>query len=84
MIDWNALDHFNQIVLIAKQMLASQADEQFKLFRTNAFKVIHAVVDKGMDYPMKIEILVNLEYCSLLESFPIIYRERNTVNYQDE
>jgi len=29
-----------------------------KAFRTDALKVLNAVVDKGMDYPLKIELLV--------------------------
>jgi len=55
LIDWNTLDYFEQIIFIAKNMLAaSSQDKKFMPFRKNALKVIHAVVDKGMDYPNKI------------------------------
>jgi len=29
--------------------------------------VIHAVADKGMDYPLKVELLTNLEYTKLMK-----------------
>ena len=35
-------------------------DPSLKYYRRNAFKVISAVVEKGMDYPLKIEVLVGL------------------------
>lgn len=40
-----------------------------KAFRSDALKVINAVVDKGMDYPLKIDILVQVEYVKIMQSF---------------
>lgn len=40
-------------------MLAlSLQDKKMIIYRRDALRVISAVVDKGMDYPLKIEILV--------------------------
>lgn len=59
LIDWNALDTFSQIILISQQLLASLASDPSLLqFRKRAFQVLHAVVDKGMDYPLKVDVIV--------------------------
>ena len=47
-----------------------------KKFRNNALSCIHAIAYKGMDYPLKVELLVNLGFLDILESFKIKYRER--------
>jgi hypothetical protein len=47
-----------------------------KKFRKNCIRVVHAVADKGMDYPLKIEVLMGLEYTPLMASFQIKYRDR--------
>ncbi len=39
--------------------------------------MIHSVADKGMDYPLKIEVLVNLEYAGIMQSFKMSHRNRN-------
>lgn len=55
LIDWNALDHFERIILMARQFLdASVSDPKFKVYRKSALRVVHSAVDKGMDHPNKI------------------------------
>jgi hypothetical protein len=49
-----------------------------KPFRKNCMQVIHSVVNKGMDYDAKIDVLVGLQYIELIESFELKYRERST------
>ncbi len=59
-------------------MLVNAGTHQgLKRFRKNLVRVIHAVADKGMDYPLKIDVLTSLEYCPLIASFEMKYRERN-------
>jgi hypothetical protein len=61
LIDWNALEHFEQLILQSKQILIdSGTDKRLMPFRKNAFKVIHAVVAKGMDYPLKVQVIMGL------------------------
>ena len=38
--------------------------------------MIHSVADKGMEYSLKIEVLIGLEYTPLMASFTIKYRDR--------
>ena len=54
----------------------AEAKPVLKKYRKNCIRVIHAVADKGMDYPLKIEVLMGLEYAQLMGSFQIKYRER--------
>eukprot|EP00347_Sterkiella_histriomuscorum_P020494 403337586 len=70
LIDWNALELFGEQINIFKAFL------QMKKFRNNALSCIHAIAYKGMDYPLKVELLVNLGFLDILESFKIKYRER--------
>ncbi len=46
-------------------------------FRTNALSCLHAIVHKGMDYPQKIELIVNMKFLETLESFQIKFRDRS-------
>lgn len=54
LIDWNALELFAPLVDIFKNFLLLYD------FRTKAIECLHAMVHKGMDYPQKIELIVNL------------------------
>ena len=54
----------------------AEAKPVLKKYRKNCIRVIHAVADKGMDYPLKIEVLMGLEYTQLMGSFQIKYRDR--------
>lgn len=77
LIDWNALENFGEIIQVVKQYLMNaEAQPVLKKYRKNCIRVIHAVADKGMDYPLKIEVLMGLEYTQLMGSFQIKYRDR--------
>jgi hypothetical protein len=47
-----------------------------KKYRKNALECIHSIAYKGMDYPLKVELINNLGYLEILESFKIKFRER--------
>ena len=53
-------------------------------YRRDSLKVINAVVDKGMDYPLKIEILGQIEYVKIIQAFQIKYRDRVMDREEDE
>lgn len=55
-----------------------------KKFRNNALSCIHSIAYKGMDYPQKVELIVNLGFLDILESFKIKYRERPGEDLQEE
>lgn len=78
LIDWNAIEIFNQSILIFKEMLINGK------FKVGAIKCLQAVVTKGMDYHLKVELIVNLEFMQLLESFQIKFRETLTDEYSEE
>jgi hypothetical protein len=37
---------------------------------------IHAIAYKGMDYPLKVELIVNMGYLDILESCKVKFRDR--------
>jgi hypothetical protein len=59
--------------------MLSVANEQEKIkqFRKNLIVVIHSIADKGMDYPLKIDVLTTLEYAGIMQSFKIVHRNRS-------
>ena len=62
---------------MVKQYLVNfEAKPVLKKYRKNCIRLIHAVADKGMDYHLKIEVLMGLEYAQLMGSFQINYRDR--------
>ena len=63
LIDWNALELFASMVPMLQGFLAAKA------VRRNALMCLHAIVHKGMDYPAKVELIVNIQYVEILESF---------------
>ena len=54
LIDWNSLDIFSSCIDIFKDFL------NVNLYKVNPMKCLHAVVHKGMDYYLKVELLANL------------------------
>jgi|LauGreDrversion4_2_1035121.scaffolds.fasta_scaffold84112_3 hypothetical protein len=48
---------------------ASLQDKKMIVYRRDVLRVINAVVDKGMDYPAKIDLLVHIEYVKIMQSF---------------
>ena len=46
--------------------------------------MIHGVVDKGMDYPDKIQLLAKMGYNDLVESFQLRYRNRHDGSEEEE
>jgi len=77
LIDWNALEHFGGLILLVNKFLEeSESQAEFKRHRKQCIRVIHAVADKGMDYPLKVDILTRLQYAPLMSSFVIKYRDR--------
>ena len=64
-------------MIIAKEFLALSLSQPNMIpYRRDSLKVINAVVDKGMDYPLKIEILGQIEYVKIMQAFQIKYRDR--------
>ena len=70
LIDWNALELFGGQIDVFKNFLGNVK------FRNNAMMCIHSIVYKGMDYPLKVELIVNLGFMDVLESFQIKFRDR--------
>ena len=70
LIDWNALELFGDYIEIFKSFLGNVK------FRTGALSCFHAIVYKGMDYPLKVELIVNLRFMDIIESFDIRFRDR--------
>lgn len=64
------MEHFAGLIDMFKAFIEN------KKFRTNALSCIHAIAYKGMDYPLKVELIVNLGFLDILESFKIKFRER--------
>ena len=46
-------------------------------FRRNALACLHAIAHKGMDYPQKLELLINMKFLEIIEAFPLKYRDRS-------
>ncbi|CDW81505.1 exportin-t [Stylonychia lemnae] len=70
LIDWNALELFGGLIELFKSFLNNPK------YRANAISCFHSIVYKGMDYPQKVELIVNLQFLDILESFEIRFRER--------
>lgn len=70
LIDWNALELFAGQIELFKGFLSDAK------YRTNAMLCFHAIIYKGMDYPQKVELIVNLKFMDILESFSIVFRDR--------
>lgn len=85
LIAWNALELFSNLVTICKQMLSvANKDPKIKQMRRNLVRVVHSVADKGMDYSLKIDVLIGLEYSGIMQSFKIVYRNRNSKASMEE
>lgn len=78
LIDWNSLEYFSGAIELFKMFL------QMDQYRTQALSCLHAIVHKGMDYSQKVELIVNLNFLEIIESFQIKYRERNQDDEFDE
>lgn len=65
LIDWNALELFSQLIPVFKEFLKPN----FKQFRVNAMQCLHAFVHKGMDYPLKIQMIKELEFLDTLNLY---------------
>jgi hypothetical protein len=45
-------------------------------YRISALQALHSFVHKGMDYPSKVELIANLKFMDILESFQPKFRDR--------
>lgn len=52
--------------MVKQYLVNAESKPVLKKYRKNCIRVIHAVADKGMDYPLKIEVLIGLEYTQLM------------------
>jgi hypothetical protein len=70
LVDWMPLELFAPHVELITQFLKSTE------YRASALQALHAFVHKGMDYPSKVELIVNLKFMDILEQFQPKFRER--------
>ena len=71
LIDWNALELFGASIELIRSFLEMQS------FRKNALRCLSAIVQKGMEYPVKVELIVNMQFMDILASFELKYRDRD-------
>jgi hypothetical protein len=53
-------------------------------FRTSAMKCFYALAHKGMDDHLKVELIVNIKFFDVIESYQMKYVERNEDAPYDE